>query len=170
MIDIKVGSRIQSLRKAQGLTQKDLAKLSGCSYGSIQKYEQSIARIPAARVRRIAAALGTNTAELLEINEVSAYYIDSFGGSDFVTNTEGFFDYSIDEDMYNEAAAMLTRETEFDAEQEYINAIKNDLSYLTAEQETAVREIIRVFKYINAHQFDQDHGATLPDQTEPEHD
>jgi len=54
----KVGNSIKEARKAKGLTQKDLARLLGCSHTTISKYEQGeIENMPRPRMQKMADIL-----------------------------------------------------------------------------------------------------------------
>ncbi|AWI90338.1 transcriptional regulator [Methylobacterium sp. DM1] len=52
-----VGLRIQTLRKAKGMSQGELGKAVGVSFQQIQKYENSTNRVGAGRLSKIAEVL-----------------------------------------------------------------------------------------------------------------
>lgn len=66
-------SKLKELRKAQGLTQKDLAYLTGVNQRLIQDYEQGRKNIngaAGARLYRLAKALLCNIEDLLELDQI----------------------------------------------------------------------------------------------------
>ena len=61
------GEKIHKLRQDRNMTQDTLARMIGVRYQAINKYEHGIVtNIPVERLERIAHALGTTTAYLLD--------------------------------------------------------------------------------------------------------
>jgi transcriptional regulator with XRE-family HTH domain len=60
-----VGANIRAHRLAQRLSQTELARHLGVSYQQLQKYEQGVNRVGAARLARVAAVLGVPVTSLL---------------------------------------------------------------------------------------------------------
>ncbi len=56
--DVEIGRRLRSRRIAAKLSQEQISKAIGVSFQQIQKYEKGLNRIPAARLERLADALG----------------------------------------------------------------------------------------------------------------
>lgn len=54
----ELGARVAQLRKAQGLTQQQLAELLGTSQQQIASYEVARLRVPASTLPRLARVLG----------------------------------------------------------------------------------------------------------------
>ncbi len=69
-IDKLVGERIRKLRRNQGLSQSELADLSGVTYQQIHKYEHGINRLSAGRAAVMALVLGVPVAKLFEAGEI----------------------------------------------------------------------------------------------------
>ena len=67
--DLFVGRRIRELRKAKGLSQKELAKRLGISPQQLQKYENWTDRISAGRLYDIAKQLGVSVQECFPVPE-----------------------------------------------------------------------------------------------------
>lgn len=68
-----IGDRIKAIRIDLGMTQEDLAKLTGTTKQTIYKYEQNIVtNIPTNRVEQIAQALHTTPVYLMGWDEVTA--------------------------------------------------------------------------------------------------
>ena len=61
----KLGQRVAGLRKAQGLTQLQLAELLKLSQQQVASYENGTKRIPINRVHSLATMLGVSVEELL---------------------------------------------------------------------------------------------------------
>jgi len=59
-VDIKMGRRIRSRRVEIGLSLSELGEKLGVSFRQVQKYEMGVNRVGAARLQRIAAALGVD--------------------------------------------------------------------------------------------------------------
>ncbi|MGR9202136.1 helix-turn-helix domain-containing protein [Rhizobium leguminosarum] len=57
IIDVEVGHKIRSRRRALGVTQKKLADSVGVTFQQIQKYEKGTNRVGASRLLQIANAL-----------------------------------------------------------------------------------------------------------------
>lgn len=62
---VELGSRIAKLRKAQGITQNQLAKTLGVSQQTINSYEVARRRVPASSLPILATLLMTSVDELL---------------------------------------------------------------------------------------------------------
>lgn len=66
-----LGERLQSVRKRRGLTQRELAKLSGVSFSLVSKIEQGeLSDTRLETLRRLASALKVPTAELIVRDDV----------------------------------------------------------------------------------------------------
>lgn len=61
----KLGQRVEGLRKAQGLTQVQLAELLKLSQQQVASYENGTRRIPINRIHSVATMLGVSVEELL---------------------------------------------------------------------------------------------------------
>ena len=57
-LDTQIGQRLKEARRAQGLSQTLLAHALGITFQQIQKYENGINRVSAARLYDIAQVLG----------------------------------------------------------------------------------------------------------------
>ena len=68
-IDVEVGLRLRSLRKAQGMSQERLGMALGITFQQIQKYERGANRISASMLVKAARALGASAAALLPDDE-----------------------------------------------------------------------------------------------------
>jgi len=66
MIDL--GKRIQQIRKEKGLSQTELAKISGVSYAQLSRYETKGAQPPAEVLNKLADALDTSVDFLINGN------------------------------------------------------------------------------------------------------
>ena len=64
-IDIEVGLRLRTLRKARGMSQDQLGQALGITFQQIQKYERGSNRISASMMVKAARALGAQAAALL---------------------------------------------------------------------------------------------------------
>jgi transcriptional regulator with XRE-family HTH domain len=64
-IDIAVGARIRTRRRATGLSQTQLAESLGITFQQVQKYERGANRVSASMLVRIAAKLETSVAALV---------------------------------------------------------------------------------------------------------
>lgn len=62
---IQLGERITRLRKAQGITQVQLAGQLGVSQQTVTAYESGNRRVPISHLPRLAALLGTSIEELI---------------------------------------------------------------------------------------------------------
>ncbi|WP_105385159.1 helix-turn-helix domain-containing protein [Neorhizobium alkalisoli] len=71
IIDVEVGEKIRSRRRALGITQKKLADSVGVTFQQIQKYEKGANRVGASRLLQIANVL-TVSASFLFPNERKA--------------------------------------------------------------------------------------------------
>jgi transcriptional regulator with XRE-family HTH domain len=63
--DIALGARIRHNRLRQRISQDQLAKKLGLTQQQVQKYEDGVTRVSAARLIRIAKALGLSVGSLL---------------------------------------------------------------------------------------------------------
>lgn len=61
-----LGKNIQGIRQSKGLTQMELANMSGCTDGLICQIEKGQTNPSLNRLHKIAEALGVSTARLLE--------------------------------------------------------------------------------------------------------
>ncbi len=64
-IDIAVGARIRTRRRATGLSQTQLAEALGITFQQVQKYERGANRVSASMLVKIAAKLETSVAALV---------------------------------------------------------------------------------------------------------
>lgn len=64
-IDITVGSRLRTRRRAAGLSQAHLGQTLGISFQQIQKYERGHNRLSASMLVKAAASLGCSPSDLL---------------------------------------------------------------------------------------------------------
>jgi transcriptional regulator with XRE-family HTH domain len=64
-IDIAVGARIRTRRRASGFSQTQLADSLGITFQQVQKYERGTNRVSASMLVRIAAKLETSVAALV---------------------------------------------------------------------------------------------------------
>jgi transcriptional regulator with XRE-family HTH domain len=71
-INAQIGSRIHARRRALRMTQKQLAAAIGITTQQIQKYEDGLATIAAARLWQISQVLGVSPAELYDGCEPAA--------------------------------------------------------------------------------------------------
>ncbi len=71
-IDIAVGARIRTRRRASGYSQTQLADSLGITFQQVQKYERGANRVSASMLVRIAAKLETSVAALVGEDGVSA--------------------------------------------------------------------------------------------------
>lgn len=62
---IKIGSRIKDLRKARGLSQKEMAQRTGIPYSTYSNYENNNREPSKGQLEKIASALGISEVELL---------------------------------------------------------------------------------------------------------
>lgn len=60
-----IGNNIKELRKAAGITQKELAKRCGLATGTIQQYELGKREPRHEKLKKIATALNTSVSELM---------------------------------------------------------------------------------------------------------
>lgn len=64
-----LGVNIVSMRKARGITQKQLSEMSGIPIQTLVRYEKGqTEHIPASKIEKIASALGVKASELLGWN------------------------------------------------------------------------------------------------------
>ncbi len=71
-IDIAVGARIRTRRRASGFSQTQLAESLGITFQQVQKYERGANRVSASMLVRIAAKLETSVAALVGEDGASA--------------------------------------------------------------------------------------------------
>ena len=71
-IDIAVGARIRTRRRASGFSQTQLAESLGITFQQVQKYERGANRVSASMLVRIAAKLETSVAALVGEEGTSA--------------------------------------------------------------------------------------------------
>ena len=64
-IDIAVGARVRTRRRATGLSQTQLAEALGITFQQVQKYERGANRVSASMLVKIAAKLETTVAALV---------------------------------------------------------------------------------------------------------
>jgi len=64
-IDIAVGGRVRTRRRATGLSQTQLAEALGITFQQVQKYERGANRVSASMLVKIAARLETTVAALV---------------------------------------------------------------------------------------------------------
>jgi transcriptional regulator with XRE-family HTH domain len=64
-IDIAVGGRVRTRRRATGLSQTQLAEALGITFQQVQKYERGANRVSASMLVKIAAKLETTVAALV---------------------------------------------------------------------------------------------------------
>jgi transcriptional regulator with XRE-family HTH domain len=62
---VQLGARIAALRKAQGITQVDLAQALGVSQQTINSYETGRRRVPVSTLPPLARTLGVSIEELI---------------------------------------------------------------------------------------------------------
>ncbi|WDZ91185.1 helix-turn-helix domain-containing protein [Nocardiopsis sp. HUAS JQ3] len=65
------GERVRELRKAQKLTQQDLATRAGCSKPIIAQYELGYAKPSITNLIAVAEALGVPVGELFDYSDVT---------------------------------------------------------------------------------------------------
>lgn len=80
---MSIGDNIRNIRKQKGLTQAELGKRLDCTQQTIALYESSGDSLHVATVKKVAAALHVDMAELLtnDVNTVSPFhhYLESIG-------------------------------------------------------------------------------------------
>ena len=64
-IDVAVGLRLRTLRKAKGMSQEQLGRALGITFQQIQKYERGTNRVSASMLVKSARAMGVAPAVLL---------------------------------------------------------------------------------------------------------
>lgn len=65
-VDIQVGNRLRLLRKARGLSQREVAEVIGVTYQQIQKYETAASRLAPSTLAEIAHHFGVPTSFFLD--------------------------------------------------------------------------------------------------------
>lgn len=60
----RIGQQLRAIRKAQGLTQQDLADRSGLARPTVNQIERDALAVGSKRLARLAAALGVSVLEL----------------------------------------------------------------------------------------------------------
>ena len=92
-IDVHVGSRVRTQRRALGLSQEKLGNALGLTFQQVQKYEKGTNRVGASRLQHLARILKVPIGHFFEGapgqlkakgNAPSSAFV-----SDFVTSTEG---------------------------------------------------------------------------------
>lgn len=68
-LDARIGERIRSQRKRNGLSQKQLASRLDIVFQQLQKHENGTSRVPASRLYEIASVLDTPISQFFEVNE-----------------------------------------------------------------------------------------------------
>lgn len=63
-VDRTIGTTIGNLRRAKGMSQKELAAAVGVTFQQVQKYEAGLNRMGASRVAAVAQGLGVSVADL----------------------------------------------------------------------------------------------------------
>ena len=66
---IQIGSRIKDLRKAKGLSQKEMSKRTGIPYSTYSNYENNNREPNKSQLEKIATALGISEIELLGLTK-----------------------------------------------------------------------------------------------------
>ena len=79
-IDIAVGGRIRTRRRATGLSQTQLAEALGITFQQVQKYERGANRVSASMLVKIAAKLETSVAALVGEDATAAAPASPSGG------------------------------------------------------------------------------------------
>ena len=79
-IDIEVGARIRTRRRATGYSQTQLAEALGITFQQVQKYERGANRVSASMLVKIAAKLETTVATLVGEEGAAAQAKPSTGG------------------------------------------------------------------------------------------
>ena len=79
-IDVAVGARIRTRRRATGLSQTQLAEALGITFQQVQKYERGANRVSASMLVKIAAKLETSVAALVGEDGASAPVTAASGG------------------------------------------------------------------------------------------
>lgn len=94
-----VGNKIKKLRREQGLTQQDIAKIIGKTESSIRKYEKGLVNIPMDVIVKLANALNVKAYDLVGENadkiEEEMFLKESL---DWLTSALSDVDYYNDED------------------------------------------------------------------------
>lgn len=63
---MRLGRKVEELRKALGLSQEQLAKKAGTTKGQISRIENGLSEPPMKRLRRLAKALGVTPGVLAD--------------------------------------------------------------------------------------------------------
>lgn len=66
------GQRLKELRRKKGLTQAELAKVSGMSRRMIVHYESYVKMPPTDKIKKIAEAIGVSSDDLIGIQKISS--------------------------------------------------------------------------------------------------
>lgn len=69
-MEIRLGEKIKSLRKAQGISQEILAQALGCSFQAVSKWETGATMPDVAMIPAIASFFGVSTDELFDYNRM----------------------------------------------------------------------------------------------------
>jgi len=65
-LDVEIGRRLKEVREAEGMTQKDVAKLLGVSFQQVQKYENGKNRMSVSSLVRFCWGAGLDAQEVVE--------------------------------------------------------------------------------------------------------
>ncbi len=79
-IDIEVGARIRTRRRATGYSQTQLADALGITFQQVQKYERGANRVSASMLVKIAAKLETTVATLVGEDGAATHSKTPMGG------------------------------------------------------------------------------------------
>lgn len=69
MDDVAVGSQVRALRKAKGMTLKEVAGLAGISVGHLSEIERDLTRVPIATLRRLCDVFGVSIGWMLGVSQ-----------------------------------------------------------------------------------------------------
>ena len=112
IIDKNIGNIIRRKREILGMTQGDLASITGVTYQQIHKYEKGVNRISAGRLALIADGLSIHVAEFFKEPATSepskTVEINGNFASKFDSDFEYYFNY-IEEPRQKEALYLLVR-------------------------------------------------------------
>jgi transcriptional regulator with XRE-family HTH domain len=75
MAPTEFGEQLRNVRKEKGLTQAQLAKISGISRRMIVHYETHVKMPPLSKVKKLAEAIGVSADELIGITKPSKHKI-----------------------------------------------------------------------------------------------
>lgn len=66
-VDVMIGKKIATYRRAFGMSQSRLGEILGVSFQQIGKYEKSYNRVPGGRLAQIATTFGVTVADLADV-------------------------------------------------------------------------------------------------------